>query len=318
MNYLDYIKKKTILSIDTADINFIKYFKINNVTTNPTLILKVIKNGIYKKLLNNYLKQYTINHKHIVKNNLINIIYMIIAKEILSNISGDLSIEINPNYCFNIKKSIYEVNKILYFFNNNNINIKKILIKIPASWQGLKIAGILQKQKINCNLTLIFSLLQAKIAADKGIYIISPFVGRIYDWYFNNKLIKTPYNLNLDPGIKIVKNIIKEYKFYKYKTIIMAASFRNINQIISLYKCNRITISPDLLLILLKNIFINFNKNNNFKLLNKFKHFNNYNILSKNNFLNNFCKNYMVINKFNEGINLFKKDYQKLYDNFKL
>jgi len=188
-------------------------------------------------------------------------------------------------------------------YKEEGIEKSKILIKLAATWEGIKATETLEKQGINCNLTLIFSLSQARAAADVGAFLISPFVGRIYDWYMQKNNINA-YNAEIDPGVLSVRNIYKYYKERSYKTIIMAASFRKIEQILALSGCDYLTISPELLK-LLKNTHQNTLEQ---KLQPIFKKKSKKCTLSHSEFLFKHNENPMAIEKLSEGIRCFSND----------
>ncbi|MCR3755225.1 MAG: transaldolase B [Candidatus Westeberhardia cardiocondylae] len=248
-NKLNSLKKITTIVTDSSNIQDIKHFKPQDATTNPSLILNAIqKTTEYQHHINNAiqiakLKYKTKNEqaKHAAEQLAVNI-----GTEILKIIPGKISTEIDSHLSYNIEKSINKSKEIIKLYNKANINNNRILIKLAATWQGIKAAEILEKEGIHCNLTLLFSFAQAKACAEAGVYLISPFVGRILDWYKNTypKKIFTKKN---DPGVKSLTKIYQYYKKYNYETIIMGASFRNIEEILSLAGCDKLTISPHLL-----------------------------------------------------------------------
>ena len=211
----------TIIVADTGDLNEIKKIKPQDATTNPSLILKAIKDKNSK----------TINELAVE-----------IGTKISKIIPGYISTEVDPSKSFDTLNTINEAHKIIQLYQKNNVDTSRILIKIAATWQGIKAAEILEKQGIKCNMTLIFSLTQAKACAEAGVTLISPFVGRISDWYKENGI-----KCKDDPGVKSVLEIYQYYKQHNYSTIIMGASFRNIKQVTSLAGCDKLTISPKLI-----------------------------------------------------------------------
>ncbi|BCG49350.1 transaldolase family protein [Candidatus Carsonella ruddii] len=287
MNLLEFLKKNTKISIDSADLKFVKKHKFDSLTTNPTLILNSIINNSYNILL----KKFFLN----IKNNLLldadivisyyDYLLIFIAGNISPYIKDKISIEIPARISFNYKKIIIYSQKIIFLCTKFGLQKDKILIKIPATNSGILAAAKLKNFGIECNLTLIFDMNQVKKCFDNGIYLISPFVGRISD------NIKCFY----DSGVNFVKNILYYKKSFNYKTKIMAASFRNINQILNLYYCDYLTISP-LFFEKLKNINFSFDLQNNIN----FKNFTiNY---------DNYISSKLLLN----GIIQFEKDHNKL------
>ncbi|AFP84341.1 transaldolase family protein [Candidatus Carsonella ruddii] len=286
MKFFDFIKNKTKISIDSADINFIKNKLFNAATTNPSLILKSILSKVYNKLLYAFLLK---NFKKKIIDSDYNIsLYDKLLVNIIANIipyiKEKISIEIPARISFNYNKIIFYSYKIIYLCEKIGINLKKILIKIPATNSGIKAAKQLKNNNINSNLTLIFNLTQAKKCFDSGIYIISPFVGRVSDSIY----------CKYDSGVNFVKNLVNLKNNNNYSTKIMAASFRNINQIINLTCCDFITISP---------IYYNKLKNINYK--NSV-----LNYKSNIDFCNN--ENYNSIKLLNNGIKQFDIDHNRL------
>ncbi|CAL4318556.1 transaldolase [Buchnera aphidicola] len=248
MNQLLALKKFTKIVVDSGDLNEIIKYQPEDVTTNPSLILKIIDLPIYQNLVINailYAKKIGGNtNTQII--NATDKILVNIGKEILKYISGKISSEIDCRLSFHKDLCITRAKKIISMYEEEGIDRSKILIKLAATWECIRAAEELKKENINCNLTLLFSFAQARACAEAGVFLISPFVGRIYDWYSERNLLKSKNNMN-DPGVLSVKRIYKYYKKHNYKTIIMGASFRNINQILSLVGCDYLTISPNLL-----------------------------------------------------------------------
>ena len=213
----------TIVVADTGDLELIKKIKPQDATTNPSLILKTIKDSNSKS-----------------KNPLEASVE--IGTQISKIINGYISTEVDPKKSFDTLATVDEAHKVIQLYRNNNVDTDRILIKIAATWQGIKAAEILEKQGIKCNLTLIFSLTQARACAEAGVTLVSPFVGRITDWYKENEI-----SYESDPGVNNVVQIYNYFKKYDFKTIVMGASFRNLNQITSLAGCDRLTISPKLI-----------------------------------------------------------------------
>lgn len=238
------LKKFTTIVADTGDISMIKLYHPQDATTNPSLILSAISNPTYHKLIHDaivWARKKTANKKKQIEYASDKVVVNIGA-EILKYIPGRISTEIDARLSYDIDASYHKAKTIVKLYNEIGIETKSILIKLASTWQGIRAAELLEQEGIHCNLTLIFSFAQARACADAGVFLISPFVGRISDWYKNKK-----YDVNQDPGILFVTKIYKYYKQYNYATIIMGASFRNINQILNLAGCDYLTISPTLL-----------------------------------------------------------------------
>ncbi|WWO97492.1 MAG: transaldolase [Candidatus Dasytiphilus stammeri] len=249
MNPLDQLKQYTTIVADTADIEYIIRYHPTNVTTNPSLILKTVIQPKYYYLVNKAII-YAKKQGGSIITQLINAnckILVNIALQILNNISGNISTEIDSRFSFDQKMCINQARKLITMYQEEGISKSRIVIKLASTWEGIRAAEQLEMEGIHCNMTLLFSLAQARACADAGVFMISPFVGRIYDWYLlKNKCIDN-YNVLIDPGLQFIRNIYSYYKKYNYKTIIMGASFRRIEQIIALAGCDSLTISPELL-----------------------------------------------------------------------
>ncbi|KZY88508.1 transaldolase, partial [Oleiphilus sp. HI0073] len=169
-----------------------------------------------------------------------------IGKEILGHIPGKISTEVDARLSFSTDETVNRALRLIDLYDSKNVATERVLIKIASTWEGIQAAKILQQKGINCNLTLLFDFAQAQAAADAGAFLISPFVGRILDWYKNDSGI-TDYPANEDPGVLSVQQIYRHYKASGYDTIVMGASFRNTGEIEELAGCDRLTISPQLL-----------------------------------------------------------------------
>ncbi|WWO98859.1 MAG: transaldolase [Candidatus Dasytiphilus stammeri] len=246
MNSLDKLKEYTTIVADTADIEYIIQYHPIHVTTNPSLILKTLIKPQYHYLIKNSVR-YAKNQGGSKKNQLLNAnnkILVNIGLQILSNISGQISTEIDSRFSFNQNMCLNQAYKLINMYEEEGISKSRIVIKLASTWEAIRAAEKLEMDGIHCNMTLLFSSAQARACADAGVFIISPFVGRIYDWYYLKKLINDNVT---DPGVQFIRNIYSYYKKYNYKTIIMGASFRRIEQIIALAGCDSLTISPELL-----------------------------------------------------------------------
>lgn len=248
MNQLDEFKNYTIVVADTGDIDSIKQFSPEDATTNPSLVLKAAQLPQYQHLIQSAIatakkmagskSQQLINATDQVAVN--------IGAEVLKYVPGRISTEVDARLSFDEKKCVEKARKIITLYKEKGIDKSRILIKLASTWEGIRAAEQLEKEGINCNLTLLFSFAQARACAEANVFLISPFVGRIYDWYqAKNPII--PYIADQDPGVISVRNIYTYYKQHDYKTIVMGASFRNVEQILALAGCDRLTISPNLL-----------------------------------------------------------------------
>jgi len=169
-----------------------------------------------------------------------------IGVEILKSVPGRISTEVDARLSFDRELCIEKARKLIGLYQDQGIDKSRILIKLASTWEGIKAAEALEKEGINCNLTLLFSFAQARACAEAGVYLISPFVGRIYDWY-KAKEPNAAYDVEQDPGVKSVRTIYDYYKSHGYETVIMGASFRKVEQVLALAGCDRLTLSPNLL-----------------------------------------------------------------------
>ena len=245
---LDSLRQMTVVVADTGDIDAIKKYQPQDATTNPSLILSasalpqyapLIDEAVaYAKAQSNDKAQQLIDAEDKLAVN--------IGLEILKIVPGRISTEVDARLSYNTQATVEKARKLIALYNAAGISNDRILIKIASTWQGIRAAEILEKEGINCNLTLLFSEAQARACAEAGVYLISPFVGRILDWYKANT-DKKEYASAEDPGVISVTKIYNYYKEYGYKTVVMGASFRNVGEIIELAGCDRLTIAPALL-----------------------------------------------------------------------
>ncbi|TLD06893.1 hypothetical protein PgNI_10801 [Pyricularia grisea] len=248
-NSLDQLKSSgTTVVCDSGDFATIGKYKPQDATTNPSLILAASKKAEYAKLIDDaiaYAKKQGGSVNDQVDASLDRLLVEF-GKEILKIIPGKVSTEVDARFSFDTKASVDKALHIIKLYEAEGISKDRVLIKIASTWEGIKAAEILQRDHgINCNLTLMFSLVQAIAAAEADAFLISPFVGRILDWY--KAAHKKEYKKEEDPGVESVKNIFNYYKKFGYKTIVMGASFRNTGEITELAGCDYLTISPNLL-----------------------------------------------------------------------
>ena len=245
---LDSLRSMTVVVADTGDIDAIKKYQPQDATTNPSLILSASALPQYAPLIDEaiaYAKAQSANKAQ----QLIDAedkLAVNIGLEILKIVPGRISTEVDARLSYDTQATVEKARKLIALYNAAGISNDRILIKIASTWQGIRAAEILEKEGINCNLTLLFSEAQARACAEAGVYLISPFVGRILDWYKANT-DKKEYASAEDPGVISVTKIYNYYKEYGYKTVVMGASFRNIGEIIELAGCDRLTIAPALL-----------------------------------------------------------------------
>jgi len=237
----------TTVVCDSGDFATIDKYKPQDATTNPSLILAASKKSEYAKLMNvaiEYGKQHGSSPEEKVDAALDRLLVEF-GKEILQIVPGKVSTEVDAVFSFDTQASVDKALHIIDLYKSVGIGKERILIKVASTWEGIKAAEILQKQGINCNLTLMFSTVQAIAAAEADAFLISPFVGRILDWY--KAAMKKDFKPEEDPGVKSVGAIFNYYKKYGYNTIVMGASFRNVGEITELAGCDYLTISPNLL-----------------------------------------------------------------------
>ncbi|KAK6075796.1 Transaldolase 1 [Seiridium cupressi] len=248
---LDQLKASgTVVVCDSGDFATIGKYKPQDATTNPSLILAASKKAEYAKLIDEAITYAKENSSGKSVDDQVDAaldrLLVEFGKEILKIIPGKVSTEVDARFSFSTEASVQKALHIIDLYKQQGISKDRILIKIASTWEGIKAAEILQRDHgINCNLTLMFSLVQAIAAAEAGAFLISPFVGRILDWY--KASTKKDYSKEEDPGVKSVQAIFNYYKKYGYKTIVMGASFRNIGEITELAGCDYLTISPNLL-----------------------------------------------------------------------
>jgi len=244
---LDQLRKVTTVVADTGDIEAIKLYQPQDATTNPSLILKAAQISAYEPLIEDairYAKTQSNDQAQQIDDTC-DMLAVNIGKEILKIVPGRISTEVDAKLSYDTVASVAKAHKLIKLYNDAGISNDRILIKLAATWQGIRAAEILEQQGINCNLTLLFSFAQAQACAEAKVYLISPFVGRIMDWHKKNDGKNfTPEN---DPGVESVTFIYNHYKKHGYPTIVMGASFRNSGEILQLAGCDRLTISPQLL-----------------------------------------------------------------------
>ncbi len=247
LSQLEQLKKFTIVVADTGDFESIKDFKPQDATTNPSLIYAATQKDKYVHLLDEVIadrKSSGLSGAAQIED-IIEHLLVKFGTEILKIVPGRVSTETDARYSFDTEGSICKARQLIKLYQERKIPRERVLIKIASTWEGINAAEQLQKEGIKCNLTLMFSLPQAVRAAEAKVQLISPFVGRIYDWF--KKENKRDYSGPEDPGVQSVQEIYSYYKKFGHKTEVMGASFRNVGQIRELAGCDALTISPELM-----------------------------------------------------------------------
>lgn len=246
-NKLEQLRKLTVVVADTGEIEAIKKYQPEDATTNPSLILKAAQIAEYAPLI-----EQAIDYAKTLSNDKIqqiqyacDMLAVNIGKEILQIIPGRISTEVDARLSYSTEGSIAKARQLLKMYNDAGIANDRILIKLASTWEGIRAAEVLEKEGINCNLTLLFSFAQARACAEAGVFLISPFVGRIMDWHKAKE--GRDFAAQEDPGVQSVTSIYNYYKEFDYNTIVMGASFRNIGEVLELAGCDHLTIAPSLL-----------------------------------------------------------------------
>jgi transaldolase len=241
MNALDRLKTLTTVVADTGDFNAMKAYAPRDATTNPTLILKAVGMAGYRGLLEETVRA----HPGAAADALCDRLLVRFGREILAIVPGRVSTEVDARLSFDTEGTIARAHRIVGLYAEQGIARERVLVKIAATWEGIRAAERLERDGVRCNLTLLFGFPQAVACADAGVTLISPFVGRIYDWY--RKRDGVDFDGESDPGVASVRRIHAYFKKFGYQTEVMGASFRNVGQILALAGCDLLTISPELL-----------------------------------------------------------------------
>lgn len=246
-NQLEQLKAMTTVVADTGDIEAIRQFQPVDATTNPSLLLKAAALPEYAPLLS-AAKAWAVaqNNEAEQLDNMTDYFAVLIGCEVLKIVPGRISTEVDARLSFNTDATIARARKLIKLYEENGISKDRVLIKIASTWEGILAAKTLEQEGINCNLTLLFSMAQAAACAEAGVYLISPFVGRILDWY-KGQSPDADFHGEKDPGVISVSAIYQYYKANGYDTIVMGASFRSADEIRNLAGCDRLTIAPALL-----------------------------------------------------------------------
>ncbi len=254
LSQLEQLKTMTTVVADTGDIAAIAKFSPMDATTNPSLLLKAAAIPDYQKLLTeavSWSKSQT-NDKDLQVTLAGDKLSVLIGLEILAIVPGRISTEVDARLSFDQEASIVKARQLIAMYEEAGIGKNRILIKMASTWEGIQAAKQLEQEGIQCNLTLLFSFAQAKACAEAQVYLISPFVGRILDWH-KKDTGRDSYLASEDPGVISVTEIYNYFKQHDYNTVVMGASFRNIDEIIALAGCDRLTISPPLMAELSEN-----------------------------------------------------------------
>jgi transaldolase len=227
---LESLRKHSLVVADTGDIEAVARWKPQDATTNPSLLLASAEDPRFRHLMDRDMDRVFVNF----------------GCEILKHIPGRVSTEVDARLSFDTAKSIEKAERFISLYEKAGVKRNRVLIKLASTWEGIKAAEKLEREGIHCNMTLLFSFAQAVACADAGVTLISPFVGRIYDWYKQNRKVDD-IPVEEDPGVASVVKIYNYYKKHGYKTQVMGASFRKTGQILALAGCDLLTIAPDLL-----------------------------------------------------------------------
>ena len=310
VSQLDSLKKFSSVVADTGDIDSIQKFNPDDCTTNPSLIFKAVQSNKYKKLVDEVIsnsKSRKFSQTEDQVNYIADQLTIAFGIELTKIVPGYVSTEVDSDLSFNTEATVEKAKQIINSYEQTGVPKNRILIKIAGTWEGIQAVKKLEAEGISCNCTLIFSLTQAIACAEAGAFLISPFVGRILDWFKSNT--QKDYDSSNDPGVESVEKIFNYFKKFNYNTIVMAASFRNKDEIINLAGCDKLTISPTLLEELSQNddeIKLKLSKENSSSL--DIERIN----VNESSFRWHLNENQMASFKLAEGIRLFNKDLLKL------
>jgi transaldolase len=310
VSQLDSLKKFSSVVADTGDIDSIQKFNPDDCTTNPSLIFKAVQSNKYKKLVDEVIsnsKSRKFSQTEDQVNYIADQLTIAFGIELTKIVPGYVSTEVDSDLSFNTEATVEKAKQIINSYEQSGVHKNRILIKIAGTWEGIQAVKKLEAEGISCNCTLIFSLTQAIACAEAGAFLISPFVGRILDWFKSNT--QKDYDSSNDPGVESVEKIFNYFKKFNYNTIVMAASFRNKDEIINLAGCDKLTISPTLLEELSQNddeIKLKLSKEKSSSL--DIERIN----VNESSFRWHLNENQMASFKLAEGIRLFNKDLLKL------
>ena len=310
ISQLESLKKFSSVVADTGDIDSIQKFSPDDCTTNPSLIFKAVQSNKYKKLFDEVLansKSRKFNQLNDQVDYIADQLAIAFGIELTKIVPGYVSTEVDSDLSFNTEATVEKAKQIINSYEQSGVLRNRILIKIAGTWEGIQAVKKLEAEGISCNCTLIFSLTQAVACAEAGAFLISPFVGRILDWFKANS--SKDFDATNDPGVESVEKIYNYFKKYNYNTIVMAASFRNKEEIINLAGCDKLTISPSLLEELNKSegdLDQKLSQDQSSQIV-----INRINV-NESSFRWHLNENQMASFKLAEGIRLFNKDLLKL------
>jgi transaldolase len=309
---LESLKKHSSVVADTGDIDSIIKFSPDDCTTNPSLIFKAVQSNKYNKLVEDVIsnsKSRKFNDTSYQIDYISDQLAIAFGIELTKIVPGYVSTEVDANLSFDTKATIEKAKQIINSYEQSGVPKNRVLIKVAGTWEGIQAVKKLEAEGISCNCTLIFSLTQAVACAEAGAFLISPFVGRILDWFKSNT--SHEYDSSNDPGVESVGKIYNYFKQYNFKTVVMAASFRNKEEIINLAGCDKLTISPALLQDLSETKGDITPKLTALEASNsKLDRVN----VNESSFRWHLNENQMASFKLGEGIRLFNKDMLKLKD----
>ncbi len=315
ISQLESLKKFSSVVADTGDIDSIQKFSPDDCTTNPSLIFKAVQSNKYKKLFDEVLansKSRKFNQLNDQVDYISDQLAIAFGIELTKIVPGYVSTEVDSDLSFNTEATVEKAKQIINSYEQSGVPRNRILIKIAGTWEGIQAVKKLEAEGISCNCTLIFSLTQAVACAEAGAFLISPFVGRILDWFKANS--SKDYDATNDPGVESVEKIYNYFKKYNYNTIVMAASFRNKEEIINLAGCDKLTISPSLLEELNKSegdLDQKLSQNQSSQIdIDRIN-------VNESSFRWHLNENQMASFKLAEGIRLFNKDLLKLKETIK-
>jgi len=247
MTFLESLKQYTTVVADTGDIETIAHYRPQDATTNPSLLFQAAQMPTYRHLVEEAteLASERGGTQQGMAEEFIDRLFVLFGSEILKVVPGRVSTEVPASLSFDTEGTVTKARKLISMYAKQAFPRQRILVKIASTWEGIRAAEVLESEGIHCNLTLLFSFAQAVACAQAGVTLISPFVGRIYDWYKKER--GGEISADHDPGVASVTRIYNYYKKFGYKTQVMGASFRNVNQIVRLAGCDLLTISPELL-----------------------------------------------------------------------
>lgn len=247
-NLLEQLRQHSVVVADTGDLDAIRRFAPQDATTNPSLILKAVQSGQYNALVDQILRDVLGLGASVddAIDEACDRLVVAMGKQILEFVPGRVSTEVSARLSFDSEASIAKARRLVELYEHSGIGRERILIKLAATWEGVCAAQVLEAEGIQCNLTLIFNFVQARACAEAGAFLISPFVGRILDWY-GKADPGVVYAPDEEPGVQSVQRILQYFRQHRYPTVVMGASFRNVGEIQALAGCDRLTISPALL-----------------------------------------------------------------------